>query len=235
MKNFTFLLSLILFTYLPIFAGHSISNENDEANALAMAALVAHGGEKLKSMKSLVLKGSAEVAGSPTATFPAGFTMIFSGDRYLLEISNPFQPLKQVFDGEETYSSLPGFRLPPVNRLGLPMLQRINDAGFKVEVLPEKSRKKKGFRIVSPDGFFCDFFVDSKTGAVKAYESDFDVNGRVVSTSVEIDSLSEVEGIKIPKKYSQRFELGGITIYTSFNAAQILVNSNIEDSVFSLR
>lgn len=211
------------------------SAANDSPSAIAEAAVAAHGGEKLRAMKTLVLRGTAEVSGSPSQTFPAGFVLIFAGDRYFLEITNPFQPLKQVYDGQNVSSSLPGFQLPPVNRLGLPMLQRIGSEGYKVEPLPEKSRKRKGFRVVAPDGFFCDFFVNEKTGAVKAYESEFDVNGRPVTTSVEVDSVKDVEGVKVPDKYAQRFELGTFTIYTAFKAREVVVNGPVEDSVFSLK
>jgi hypothetical protein len=220
---------------LVVLVSSASANLNDSAVALAEAAVAAHGGEKLRSMSSLTLRGTAEISGSPSQTFPAGFVMIYSGDRYFLEITNPLQPLKQVYDGETVSSSLPGFQLPPVNRLGLPMLQRIGSEGFRVEPLPEKSRKRKGFRVVAPDGFYCDFFVNEKTGAVKAYEAEFDVSGRVVTTSVEIDSVKDVQGVKVPDRYSQRFELGTFTVYTSFRAREVVVNGPVEDSVFSVK
>lgn len=234
----TTLFFLIVLTVSSVVA-QSGPNANNDANAAAVesarAALKAHGGEQLKSMKTLVLKGSAEISGSPSQVFPAGFIMVFAGDRYYLEISNPFQPLKQVNDGTNVSSSLPGFQLPPVNRIGLPMLQRVDDPGYEVTTLPEKSRKKKGFRIKAPDGYICDFYVDDRTGAVKSYEAEFDFNGRAVTTSVEIDSVKVVQGVKVPDKYSQRFELGSITVYANFKAAEVLVNSPVEDSVFVIK
>lgn len=202
---------------------------------LATIAFKAHGGERLKEMKTLVLRGTAEVSGSPSQVFPAGFIMVFAGERYYLEITNPFQPLKQVYDGTSVSSSLQGFQLPPINRLGLPMLQKSGEAGFVVSALPEKSRKKKGFRVTAPDGYICDFFIDEKTGAVKAYEAEFEFNGRTVTTSVEIDSVKDVEGVKVPDRYSQRFELGFITVYAAFKAKEVLVNGTVEDSVFVIK
>ena len=73
---------------------------------LAKAAVTAHGGDKFKNMKTLVVRGTASISGSPTATFPATFAMIISGEKYRLDVSNPIQPFKQVFDGERTQSSI---------------------------------------------------------------------------------------------------------------------------------
>jgi hypothetical protein len=201
---------------------------------LAKAALVAHGGDKFKNMKTLVVRGTADISGSPTTTFPATFAMIFAGDKYRYEISNPMQPFKQIYDGQQTTSSVPNFTLPPINRLGLSLLQRMDEKGYIVAALPENSKKKTGFRITSPEGYYTDFFVDEKTGQIKSYEASYDFNGRNVTTSVEIDSLKEVEGVKIPEKYAQRFDLGFATIYADFKAKEILVNSDVADDVFSM-
>ena len=225
-----------IFTTLILLSAAIVGFANDSSpEAAARKALEAHGGEKLKAMKSLVVRGAAEISGSPQVTFPATFSTIFSGDKYLLEITNPFQPLRQVSDGIATQSSLPGFSLPPVTRLGLPMLQRIGDEGFKVEALPEKFKKRPGFRVVSPEGFFTDFLVDAKTGAIKSYESAFEIDGRLVSTSVEVDRVKEVDGVKVPERYSQRLELGQFTVYVAFKATEILVNSEMDQSIFNVR
>ncbi len=200
----------------------------------AKAALKAHGGDKFKNMKTLVVRGTADVSGSPTTTFPATFAMILSGEKYRLEISNPFQPFKQIFDGEQTQSSIDNFTLPPINRLGLPLLQKIETTNYTVSALPEKYKKKKGFRITSPEGFYTDFFTDEKTNQIKSYEASYDYNGRNITTSVEIDKLLEVKGVQIPEKYAQRFDLGQLTIYSNFKAKEILVDSEVSDDVFKL-
>ena len=202
---------------------------------LAKAALAAHGGDKFKNMKSLVVSGTADVSGSPSMTFPAPFVMTYAGDKYRLEISTPFVQFKQIYDGEQTYSSAGEVNLPPINRLGLPLLPRIGEKDFVVSALPDTKKKKTGFRITSPEGFYTDFFVDEKTGIVKAYEASYQVGTRTVTTAVEIDKLREVEGVKVPEKYAQRFETGGLTIYASFKAKDILVNSIINDDVFVMK
>lgn len=212
----------------------SVSTVEKTPLELAKSALAAHGGDKFKNMKTLVVRGSADVAGSPTTTFPATFAMILSGEKYRLEISNPFQPFKQVYDGSQTRSSVENFTLPPINRLGFPLLQKIETEGYTVSALPEKFKKKKGFRVTSSEGFYTDFFTDEKTGQIKSYEAEYDYNGRKITTSVEIDKLLDVKGVLIPEKYAQRFDLGQLTIYSNFKAKEILVDSEVDDDVFVL-
>lgn len=207
--------------------------KNSTPLELAKATLAAHGGDKLKNMKTLVVRGTADVSGSPTTTFPATFVTIYAGDKYRLEISNPFQPFKQTFDGQQTVSSIRGFELPPLNRLGMPLLQKIDEQDFTVSAVPENSKKKNGFRITAPEGFYTDFFIDEKTGTIKSYESSYEINGRNVTTSVEIDKIREIDGVKIPERYAQRLDLGQLTIYVDFKAKDILVNSNVADDIFS--
>lgn len=214
-----------------------ITGANSSAPApleLAKTTVKIYGGDKFKNMKTLVVRGTANVSGSPTMTFPATFATIYSGDKYRLEVNNQLQPFKQTFDGEQTYSSINGFNLPPLNRLGLPLLQHIDEKGFVIAALPEKSKGKSGFRITSPEGYYTDFFIDTKTGLIKSYESSYDFRGRAITTSVEIDKVRDVEGIKVPERYAQRFDTGQITIYADFKATDILVNSPVADEIFSI-
>ncbi len=199
---------------------------------LAKAALAAHGGDKFKNMKTLVVTGTADVSGSPSMTFPAPFIMTYAGDKYRLEISTPFVQFKQIYDGQQTYSSAGEINLPPINRLGMPLLPRMEEKDYVVSVLPETKKKKTGFRITSPEGFYTDFYVDEKTNQVKGYEASYEINGRTVTTAVEIDKLREVEGVLIPERYAQRFETGNLTVYANFKAKNIAVNAAVADDVF---
>lgn len=202
---------------------------------LAKQAVLAHGGEKLTKMTSLVVRGAVDVTTSAmNQAFPATFVTIFAGEKYRIEIANPFQPLKQVYDGTQTSSSLRGgFTLPPINRLGFPLLQQIGKQGFVITSLPDTKKKLKGFRITSPEGFATDFYLDEKTNQVKGYDATYEIDGRTVTTSVEIDKCRLVEGVLVPEKYAQRFDTEQITVYANFKAKEILVNSPIEDAVFS--
>ncbi len=198
---------------------------------LAKATLAAHGGDKLKQMRSIVMKGSVD-ASAFGQTMPGAFSTAISGDRYYFEINTVAQQLKQVFDGRKTYCSFPDFALPPMTTFGFPLLRRIGDAGYSITAL--NGKKKMGFRITSPEGFFTDFFIDEKTKQLKGFEAAYEVGSRSVTTSVEIDEYQVIDGVSAPKKYSQRIDLGQMTIYASFKAKSILINSEIADDAFAL-
>jgi hypothetical protein len=200
---------------------------------MAKAALAAHGGDKLKKVHSLVMKGSVDVSAF-NQMMPGAFSTAISGEKYFFEIISAVQRLKQVYNGKDTYSSIEGFSLPPVTSLGFPLLPKVGDKGYVITALDSK-KKQKGFRITTPEGFYTDFFVDEKTNQVKGYESAYDVGGRVVTTSVEINAYEVVDGITVPKNYSQRFDLGSMTAYASFKTKTIQINVPIEDAAFALQ
>lgn len=202
---------------------------------LANATLAAHGGDKFKAVKTMVIKGSVDVT-SPAIpqAIPGAFTMAFAGDKYRVEIATPVQAFKQSFDGETTHTSIQlGYSLPPMNRLGIPLLQRLGDNGFVVSPLPADSKKKLGFRITATDGFFTDFFVDEKTKQVKSYQSMYEFSGRTFTTSVDIDKYRQVDGVFVPEKYAQRFDLGQIVVYGNFKAKDISLNTELSSDVFT--
>lgn len=212
-------------------AATAITSKTATPLELAKAALAAHGGDKFRLMKSLVVRGTVDISGTPSQSFPGTFATVFAGEKYRLEI-NSLQSFKQTFDGQQTNSSARGFELPPLNRLGLPLLSKIGEKDFAVSALPEKSKKKTGFRITSPEGFYTDFFVDEKTGMVKSYESSYEIGERTATTSVDIDKIREVDGVKIPERYAQRLDFGSLTVYAAFKAKDILVNSAVADEIF---
>src|SRR5437879_4651450 len=183
--------------------------KDDPAMGLAKLALAAHGGDKLTHMRSLLVRGTVD---STSSTFnqpiPATFVLVTAGDRYRFELNNPIQPLKQIFDVKQTYTTAQGFSLPPMTSLGFPLLSRIGESGYLISGLPDAKKKKAGFRITTPGGYYTDFFVDEKTNQIKGYESSYDVDGRLITTSVEIEKFQIVSGLLVPDKYAQRFDLG---------------------------
>ncbi|HEY2866148.1 MAG TPA: hypothetical protein VGJ02_03585 [Pyrinomonadaceae bacterium] len=204
---------------------------------LANKVYSAHGGDKFRAMKTLVVRGSVDV-NSPSLINQAiagGFSMAFAGDKYRVELSTPVQSFKQAFDGQQTYTSAQiGFALPPLNRLGMPLLQRLGSDGYVVSKLPAGAKNKTGFRITAPDGFYTDFYIDDKTNQVKGFESQYDFNGHVFTTAVEIDKCRVVDGVVVPEKYSQRFDLGQLgVIYANFKSKDIMVNTELADDVFT--
>lgn len=201
---------------------------------IAGAAVAAHGGDKLRQVKTVVVKGSVDLNVS-NQILPGAFSTAVSGDKYYFELTSAIHSMKQISDGVRTYSSIPGFMLPPLTSVGFPVLGRNGTEGYVVTAYGGLKKKKKGFRVTSPDGFYTDFSVDEKTGQIKGFESAYEVGGRVVTTSAEIDEVMIVDGITIPKRYSQRFDLGGqVSVYASFKAKEILVNSDVADSAFKI-
>ncbi len=201
---------------------------------LAKATLAAHGGDKLKKMRSLIMKGSADLSFNGQS-LPGAFSTAISGEKYYFEIVTAIQQLKQTFDGQYTFSSIPGITLPPVTSLGFPLLPKVGETGYIVAALPDGSKKRKGFRITTQEGFYTDFYINEKTGQIKTYESKWtDASNRAITTSVEIDEFVTVEGIVVPKRYAQRFDLGPITAYANFKTNDVKVNSTIEDAAFAI-
>jgi hypothetical protein len=234
MNRLALLLLLVILGTASVFAQPGKPRFEAEIE-LAKSTLKAHGGEALRGMKSLVVRGSVDVTTSAfNQAIPATFVVIFAKEKYRFEIMNPFQPIKQVFDGVNTSTTIRGgMTLPPINRLGLPVLPMIGQTGFVITSLPDDKKKKKGFRITSPEGYYTDFYIDEKTSQIKGYDSSYDINGRKVTTSVEIDKLKDVDGVLVPERYVQRFDTEQVTVYANFKAKEILVNTPVADEIFS--
>lgn len=202
---------------------------------LAKAALAAHGGEKLVNVKSIIIRGSADLtAGASAQSIPAGFSIVFAGAKYRFDIQSPFFNFQQTFDGERVSSSIAGLNIP-LDKSGLQLLAKINTEGYTISALPEKLKKKTGFRLTTPEGYSTDFILDDKTKQVKEYEASYQIGDQTLTTSVAIDKYREVEGILVNEKFSQRMETRQGTFYSSFKAKEILVNSPIDDSVFVIK
>ncbi|MFL6373635.1 MAG: hypothetical protein ACJ73D_03105 [Pyrinomonadaceae bacterium] len=236
---------VLLIALLTLFAAAGFSQKTDvkapaasaadtqAAVTLAKAALAAHGGDKFKQMKSIVMKGSVDVNVS-NQVLPGAFSIAMSGDKYYFEINSIVQSIKQIYDGQQTYSSINGFMVPPPTSVGFAVLARVGDQGYVVTPFGGDKKKRSGFRVTTPDGFYTDFIIDDKTGQVKGYESAFEVGQRLVTTSAEIDQLQTVDGVIVPKKYSQRFDLGNLTAYANFNTKDIKVNPPMDDNAFAI-
>lgn len=202
---------------------------------LAKAAIAAHGGDKFKNAKTIIQRGSVEATAPGSAqAVPAAYAVVTKGDKFRFEITSQFFNFLQIFDGDQLYSSIARFDVPPINRMGFVLLTRAEDTGYTVSALPDK-KKRRGFRISSPDGYSSDYYIDSATGQVLSYEAKFAVDGREITTSVENDKFRDVNGVLLPERYSQRLQLGANTFYASFKAKDILVNSEIADDVFVMK
>ena len=236
MKKYFAILAIMLFVICVKAQPANNPSADTALLEMAKATLKAHGGEKFSQAKTMILRGSVDVtAPGTTQTLPASFALVIAGEKYRFDIQSAFFNFLQVSDGVNTSSSMPGVTLPPMNLVGLSILPKIEQAGFTVSALPEKLKKKKGFRVTSPEGYYSDFVVDEKTFIVKEYESSYDYNGNSISTSVAVSKYKDVDGVLVTEKYSQRLDLGQVTAYASFNAKDILLNSEVADDVFTIK
>jgi len=211
------------------------ANSADSAAVkLANATLLAHGGKKLKGMKTMSMRGGVELSRSgSTQAIPGSFVLVFAGVKNKVDIQSPFFNFKQVSDGTDHFYSIVGFGFP-IYDSGIFAIAKIGEDGYRVSSLSGKLEKKNGFRITNPNGLFTDFIVNKKTNRVKEYESKYVLHEQDLTTSVVVDEYQEVEGALVYKVFNQRLERGTDTFYAKFKAKEILVNSKIEESVFKI-
>ncbi|MDQ3801097.1 MAG: hypothetical protein M3384_16870 [Acidobacteriota bacterium] len=201
---------------------------------LAKSTLAAHGGDKLLKVKNIVVRGTADLsAGTSAQTFPAAFAITISGAKFRFDVQSQFFNFKQIYDGQQNYANIGSLSLP-MDKIGMEVMRRIGDKDYTVSPLPEKWKKKRGFRVTTPEGYYTDFIVDEKTNLVKEFESSFEVNGDMLTTSVAIDKYRDVDGVLVNEKFSQRMETSQGNFYANFKAKDILVNTEIADDVFAM-
>ena len=199
---------------------------------LARAALAAQGGDNFKNLKSLVLVGDVNLYAPNSSQSVAGkFGMVqASGDRYRLDVQSPIIQFKQLFDGQQTYSSMPGLSLPNPSQFGMGLLTRFDQTGYTITALPDQ-KKQRSFRITGPDGSATDFFVDALTGRVLKYTVPFQGGSFIV----EQESMKEVGGILVPYKIAQRFETRQGAYIAEFKVKTVTVNEPLPDDVFVIQ
>jgi hypothetical protein len=199
---------------------------------LARAALAAQGGEKFKNVKSMMLIGSADLyAPNSTQSIPGRFVIVTAGDKVRIEIdARPVFNFKQVYDGQQSSSSMPGVQMPPASKFGLPVLAKFDQPGYTVSALPDK-KKLRGFRIVDAEGNTTDYYIDPATARVMQYLTPY--NGYVFGT--ENSKFKEVEGILIPFSFSQRLEMQQGAFFAEYKVKEVKLNQPIGDDVFKIQ
>ena len=198
---------------------------------LARAALAAQGGEKFKSLKSMVLRGSVDLyPPNSTQSIPGGFVWVVAGDKIRLEIdARPAVSFKQIFDGQRSYSSIPGVELPPASKFGLPLLAKFDQAGYTVSAIPDK-KKQRGFRIADADGNVTDFYIDTTTARVMTFLIPY--NGYTFGT--ENKKLKEIDGVLIPFNFTQRLEMPQGAFFAEYRVKDVKLNQALGDDVFAM-
>jgi len=199
---------------------------------LARAALAAQGGEKFKNLRSMMLFGSADLyAPNSTNSIPGKFYMVTAGEKVRIEIdARPLFNFKQIYDGEQSFSSLPGVQMPPASKFGLPVLAKYDQAGYTVSALPDK-KKLRAFRIVDAEGNTTDFYIDPATARVMQYLIPY--NGYMFGT--ENSKFREVDGVLVPINFTQRLEMTQGAFFAEYKVKDVKLNQPIGDDVFVMQ
>ncbi|MGI9165939.1 MAG: hypothetical protein ACR2G5_06065 [Pyrinomonadaceae bacterium] len=198
---------------------------------LARAAIAAQGGEKFKNLKSIVLKGTVDLyAPNSTQSIPGGFVFVIAGDKVRLEIdARPAVSFKQIYDGQRSYSSLPGVEMPPASRFGMGLLLKFDQVGYSVSAIPDK-KKQRGFRVSDSDGNTTDFYVDMATGRVMSFLIPF--NGYTFGT--ENKKVKEIDGVVVTTGFTQRMEMPQGAFFAEYTVKDVKLNQPIGDDVFAI-
>lgn len=198
---------------------------------LARAALAAQGGDKYKALKSMVLRGSVDLyAPNSTQSIPGGFVWVVAGEKVRLEVAAPpAVSFKQIYDGERSYSSLPGVDLPPASKFGLVLLTKFEQSGYTVSAIPDK-KKLRGFRIADADGNSTDFYLDATTGRVMTFLIPY--NGYTFGT--ENKKLKDVDGVLVPYEFTQRLEMPQGAFFAEYKVKEVKLNQALGDDVFAM-
>lgn len=199
---------------------------------LARAALAAHGGDKFKNLKSMMLTGSVNLyAPNNNQPIPGKFVMVVVGDRFRLDVSAPPAPaFKQIYDGHQSYSSMPPIELPPTSKFGLRLLAKFDQPGYTVTALADK-KKLRGFRIADGEGNSTDFYIDPATGRVMTFLIPY--NGLTYGS--EHSKLQEIEGVLVPMNFSQRMDTQMGTFFAEFKVKDVRLNQPVTDDVFAIQ
>lgn len=198
---------------------------------LARAALAAQGGEKFKALKSMVLRGSVDLyAPNSTQSIPGGFIIVVAGEKVRMEIdARPAVSFKTIYDGQRSYSSLPGVDFPPASKFGLPLLAKFDQPGYAVAAIPDE-KKLRGFSIADADGNITNFYIDATSGRVVKFLIPY--NGYKFGT--ENKKLKEIDGVMIPFEFTQRLEMPQGAFFAEFKVKDAKLNQPIGDDVFAM-
>ena len=198
---------------------------------LARAAVAAQGGEKFRNLQNMVLRGSVDLyAPNQVNSIPGGFAIITAGDKLRMDIdARPAFVFKQIYDGQQSYSSLPNIQLPPVSKFGLGALNKFDQSGYAVSAIPDK-KKQRGFRIVDPEGNTTDFYLDPTTARVMSfliYYSGF-------TFGTENSKFKEIEGVLVPFNFSQRLDTPQGAFFADFKVKDAKLNQTLGEDAFAI-
>ena len=198
---------------------------------LAKAAFTAQGGEKFRAVQNMMLRGSVSLypPNSPQS-IPGSFSIVTANDKLRMEIdARPIIVFRQIYDGQQSYSSMPGVEVPPLSKFGLGVLSKFDQPGYKVSTIPNK-KKLRGFRISDPEGYTTDFYIDATNGRVMEFFLTY--GGYTFGTAN--NKFKEVDGVLIPSSFSQRFEMPQGAFFAEYSVKEVKLNQNLGDDAFAI-
>jgi len=198
---------------------------------LAKAAFTAQGGEKFRAVQNMMLRGSASLypPNSPQS-IPGSFSIVTANDKVRMEIdARPVFVFRQIYDGQQSYSSMPGVELPPLSKFGLGVLSKFDQPGYKVSTIPNK-KKLRGFRISDPEGYTTDFYIDATNGRVMEFFLTY--GGYTFGTAN--NKFKEVDGVLIPFSFSQRFEMPQGAFFAEYSVKEVKLNQTLGEDAFAI-
>lgn len=198
---------------------------------LARAALASQGGDKFKNLTSMVLIGTVDLyAPNSTQSIPGKFVMVTAGDKMRIDIdARPAMSFKNVYNGQQSYSSMPGVSLPPMSKFGLTVLAKYDQPGYVVTALPDK-KKQRAFKIADPEGNTTEFYLDPATGKIVTFLIPF--NGYTFGT--DIKKNKEIEGVIVPYNFTQRLEMPQGAFFAEYSVKDVKLNQPVGDDVFAI-
>ena len=199
---------------------------------LAHAALAAQGGDKFKTLKSTWLTGGVDLyAPNSAQSIPGKFSLVTAGERMRLDVdASPMFKFKQIFDGQQSFSSIPGVQTPPANKFGLFVLTKYDQAGYTVSAIPDK-KKMRGFRVADTEGNTTDFYIEVATGRVMQYLIPY--NG--YTFGIENTKFKEIDGVLIPFDFTQRLEMPQGAFFATYHVKEAKLNQPVNDDVFGIQ
>ncbi len=198
---------------------------------LARAAFAAQGGEKFRNLQNIVMRGSVQLyPPNSVQSIPGSFSLVTAGSKLRMEIdARPAIVFKQIYDGQQSYSSMPNVEMPPLTKFGLGALSRFDQPGYQITALPNK-KKQRAFRLVDPDGYTTDFYIDPANGRVMSFMIYY--GGFTLGT--EHSKFKDIEGVVVPSSFSQKFEMPMGAFFAEFNAKEVKINQPLADDAFAI-
>jgi hypothetical protein len=179
----------------------------------------------------MILRGSVQLyPPNSVQSIPGSFSIVTSGDKLRMEIdARPAIVFKQIFDGQNSYSSMPNVQLPPLTKFGLGALSRYDQPGYKVTTIADK-KKQRGFRIEDPEGFTTDFYIDATNGRLMS----FLIYYQGFTFGTENNKFKEIEGVLVPFSFSQRFEMPQGAFFAEYSVKEAKLNQSLAVDAFEI-